>query len=38
MPKASVHKDCYLEFGKDKIRFSEYCCMATPSGDAMAAE
>jgi hypothetical protein len=38
MPEASVHKDCQLEFGKDKIRFAEYCPMATPSRDALSAE
>ena len=38
MPEASVHKNCQLELGKDKIRLAKYWRMATPAGDALAAE
>ena len=38
MPEASIHKNCQLKFGKDKIRFAEYWPMATPAGDALAAK
>lgn len=38
MPETAIHKNCQLELGKDKIWFAEYCKVATPSGDALAAE
>jgi hypothetical protein len=32
------HRLCQLDLGKDKIRFAEYCRVATPASDALAAE
>ena len=38
MPKAAVHEQCHLKFGKNEIRFAKNPLIPLPAGDVMCPE